>query len=392
MFEWFLKICSFRARIKDLAPTSEPSSRLPRANPKKIKLTTSQNNHSSSDSSRNSSPGMNQNRVLNPGGSPSLRRSLLLAAKAPQVPPSPTINRKSTLTQPTAASAAKSTPSKNTKVQPPKNTIPSKISVPYREKIALVKRAEIKTADMKKDNKKKVDNRPHSPFKYDSRSSSPRKSDSRLGSPIKTTWRSSSPLKSDSQARSLKQHANDHLPCNTSKSFDIKKQPTKPTVIRKNPSDSQILPRTNLITQQRMMKHAINLEKSKSSTMKINRTQVKSNNLTSNSVTSKKTKPTNKSLRVKQKSPSPVLSISPDNDNVRYSPEGIISPDTNQIQSCSSKVTSESTDMEGSVEKIQRSDSSQSNSENEFFIRKCPVMHRSDTFLKEEPTVIGKLK
>lgn len=48
-------------------------------------------------------------------GSPSLRRSLLLAARTPQVPPSPSTCRRSTLTQPTQSSAAKSAPSRNLK-------------------------------------------------------------------------------------------------------------------------------------------------------------------------------------------------------------------------------------------------------------------------------------
>lgn len=119
---------------------------------------------SSESSSRNSSPLATNRRAQgavdtknkasqNLGGSPSLRRSLLLAARAPQVPPSPSTVRKgskptvanlerptfletsaratnsntslttssstkrsrSTLTQPTAASAAKSTPARHTK-------------------------------------------------------------------------------------------------------------------------------------------------------------------------------------------------------------------------------------------------------------------------------------
>lgn len=395
---WLRLDSALRARIKDLTPTSEPTSRLPRANPKKIKTTNQQSNHSSSDSSRNSSPGMNQSRVLNSGGSPSLRRSLLLAAKAPQVPPSPTINRKSTLTQPTAASAAKSTPSKTAKVQPkvhpPKNTNPSKISVPNREKALSVKKTEIKTAVIKKENKKKVDNRSHSPLKIESRSSSPRKFDSRLSSPVKTAWRSSSPLKTDSRVASpKKQNPPSRLPNNNSstKINDVKKQPTKPTIIKKNPSDSQILPRTNLITQQRMMKHAVSLEKSKTSTMRINRTQMKPNN--TNNMFSRKIKTSNDPPQVKQKSSSPVISISPDNDEIRYSPEGIISPDANQIASHSSKVSSEATDIDEYNVKHERSDSgSQTNSENELFVRKYPAMQRSDTFLMEEPTIIGKLK
>lgn len=101
-----------------------PATRLPRATNTRLrkynqtrpnKQSTSSVAASSSDSSRNSSPGMNQTqlRMYTSTGSPSLRRSLLLAARAPQVPASPSINRRSTLTQPTQASAAKSAPSKN---------------------------------------------------------------------------------------------------------------------------------------------------------------------------------------------------------------------------------------------------------------------------------------
>lgn len=112
----FLSSSIFRTRIKELTPSLEPTSRLPRStnfrNKKHIlnqKPNVQSPALSSSDSSRNSSPGMNQqNRLNGTNGSPSLRRSLLLAAKAPQVPPSPSVYRRSTLTQPTAASAAKS--------------------------------------------------------------------------------------------------------------------------------------------------------------------------------------------------------------------------------------------------------------------------------------------
>lgn len=52
--------------------------------------------------------------MQNSNGSPSLRRSLLLAARAPQIPPSPTAYRRSsTLTQPTQSSAAKSIQTKS---------------------------------------------------------------------------------------------------------------------------------------------------------------------------------------------------------------------------------------------------------------------------------------
>ncbi|XP_022905702.1 BTB/POZ domain-containing protein 8 [Onthophagus taurus] len=86
---------ALRARVREAARPS----RLPRA--------------SSSDSSRTSSPATSRA----PAGSPSLRRSLLLAARAPQIPPSPSTTRRnnSSLTRPTQSSAAKSAPSKNIK-------------------------------------------------------------------------------------------------------------------------------------------------------------------------------------------------------------------------------------------------------------------------------------
>lgn len=103
-----------------------PTTRLPRATTAKLKkfVQTQSSKQaqqkaapSSSESSRNSSPGVNLTHSrLNPNvGSPSLRRSLLLAARAPQVPPSPSVLRRSTLTQPTQSSAAKSAPSRNLK-------------------------------------------------------------------------------------------------------------------------------------------------------------------------------------------------------------------------------------------------------------------------------------
>lgn len=109
----------FRNRIKELTPNADANSRLPRATPKTVKSPSNQKPSklnlpiSSSDSSRNSSPGIDQKgRLLSSAGTSSLRRSLLLAAKVPQVPPSPSVQRKSTLTQPTAASTARSVLSK----------------------------------------------------------------------------------------------------------------------------------------------------------------------------------------------------------------------------------------------------------------------------------------
>lgn len=67
-----------------------------------------------------------QARLYATTGSPSLRRSLLLAARTPQVPPSPSTNRRSTLTQPTQSSAAKSAPSRNLKQHVSKPTVEKK--------------------------------------------------------------------------------------------------------------------------------------------------------------------------------------------------------------------------------------------------------------------------
>ncbi|XP_018572131.1 uncharacterized protein LOC108911636 [Anoplophora glabripennis] len=215
---WLRLDTPLRTRIKELTPGIEPSSRLPRAAPLRTKktLTSKQNANSpmisSSDSSRNSSPGMNQHgRLHNSNGSPSLRRSLLLAAKAPQVPPSPSVHRRSTLTQPTAASAAKSTPSK-TKAAP-RNPPP---------KPAAINRPPMQSASQKQTPKRSAtvsrntsvgkreaplslprrpDSRSSSPLKSDSRTSSPRKLDSRVTSPIKGNIRSPSPMK-DSRSSS----------------------------------------------------------------------------------------------------------------------------------------------------------------------------------------------
>lgn len=132
-----------RSHIKELSrlPLDDPpSTRLPRATMTRLKKYTQtkpQQPISSSDSSRNSSPGINQTQgrlyTANTGGSPSLRRSLLLAARTPQVPPSPTTHRRSTLTQPTQSSAAKSAPSRNLKqnvAKPPVKTVSQTTSRP----------------------------------------------------------------------------------------------------------------------------------------------------------------------------------------------------------------------------------------------------------------------
>ncbi|XP_074028016.1 uncharacterized protein isoform X1 [Leptinotarsa decemlineata] len=217
---WLRLDTPLRTRIKELTPSMEPSSRLPRATPsaRKPSSTSKLNIHSpllsSSDSSRNSSPGINQQgRLHTSTASPSLRRSLLLAAKAPQVPPSPSTHRRSTLTQPTAASTAKSAASKTTtktqvrappkpiNVKPPVQTTVSK-PIPSRKPPVTISRNPSKG---KKEApltvvSKKTDSRASSPLKVDSRTSSPKKLDSRVTSPIKANIRSPSPLKDTSKS------------------------------------------------------------------------------------------------------------------------------------------------------------------------------------------------
>ncbi|XP_066251016.1 uncharacterized protein [Euwallacea similis] len=253
---WLRLDTVLRTRIKELTPSMEPQSRLPRATPLKnkkspVKVKTSAQSSlvSSSDSSRNSSPGLNQVRM--PGGSPSLRRSLLLAAKAPQVPPSPSINRRSTLTQPTAASQARAIASAPKHIKPfvplstrpppktaanayirpssrgsirsttsvPNNSRPSSSNVytssgnntrrtagDLKKKSTTVSR---NSSLGKKDvtssySQRKTDSRSNSPLKTDSRISSPRKFDSKVTSPVKATIRSPSPLKTGPKPQSPK--------------------------------------------------------------------------------------------------------------------------------------------------------------------------------------------
>ncbi|CAH1972854.1 unnamed protein product [Acanthoscelides obtectus] len=131
---WLRLDTALRSRIKELTPALEPASRLPRATPLRHKKPSPSSSLktgsapliSSSDSSRNSSPSTQYNQQAaigaartNGNAGTSLRRSLLLAAKAPQQDQAakPNIQPKrsssgSTLTQPTAASAAKSAAAK----------------------------------------------------------------------------------------------------------------------------------------------------------------------------------------------------------------------------------------------------------------------------------------
>lgn len=247
---WLRLDTVLRTRIKELTPSIEPQSRLPRATPQRSKKAVAQSPIiSSSDSSRNSSPGMNQGRL--PGGSPSLRRSLLLAAKAPQVPPSPSTNRRSTLTQPTAASAARSAAANAQRQvksaplvsnRPPPRTAANGNVRPAsggsvrststgssgarpssshgsmssstcanqkqaggskRGSSAVSRNPSIGKKDLQMTiSNRKPDSRCGSPLKSDSRTSSPRKLDSRVTSPIKANIRSPSPLKTDHKTQS----------------------------------------------------------------------------------------------------------------------------------------------------------------------------------------------
>ncbi|XP_076263480.1 uncharacterized protein LOC143198238 isoform X1 [Rhynchophorus ferrugineus] len=255
---WLRLDTVLRSRIKELTPSIEPQSRLPRATPQRTKKPMSQSPIiSSSDSSRNSSPGMNQGRL--PGGSPSLRRSLLLAAKtpqAPQVPPSPSTNRRSTLTQPTAASAARSAANAQRQIKsaplgsnrPPPRTaangnvrpsssgsirsssttgsssarpssshgsmtssFTSQRPLPNSKKGSSAVSRNPSLGKRDTISNRKPDSRSGSPLKADSRTSSPRKIDSRVTSPIKASLRSPSPLKTDGRSSSpRKLRSNEH--------------------------------------------------------------------------------------------------------------------------------------------------------------------------------------
>uniref|UniRef100_A0A1Y1M7L0 BTB domain-containing protein n=1 Tax=Photinus pyralis TaxID=7054 RepID=A0A1Y1M7L0_PHOPY len=112
---WMQLEPALRRRIRDLSAANLRRMKISSATQQsKVRLDLS----SSSDSSRNSSPAIkNTNRTQ--VQSPSLRRSLLIAARTPYMPPSPsTYRRTSTLTNPTQSSAAKST-SRNVPTQKP---------------------------------------------------------------------------------------------------------------------------------------------------------------------------------------------------------------------------------------------------------------------------------
>lgn len=113
----------------------------------------------------------------------------------------------STLTQPTAASAAKSAPSKNIKSAPrnpptkPANnnkTTPQPTSAkqtPSRKPVTVSRNSSTSKKESPLLNARRPDSRCSSPLKSDSRTSSPRKLDSRVTSPVISNVRSPSPMK-----------------------------------------------------------------------------------------------------------------------------------------------------------------------------------------------------
>ncbi|XP_060520217.1 BTB/POZ domain-containing protein 8 isoform X2 [Cylas formicarius] len=283
---WLRLDTALRTRIKELTPTSEPQSRLPRAMPirnKKLPITHSPM-ISSSDSSRNSSPATNQlGKTNNNSGSPSLRRSLLLAAKTPQVPPSPSANRKSTLTQPTAASAAKSASCRTVRTAPPSAVVQknspristngqirpssshgsmtsstySQKSVPSKRSSSSVSRnSSLGKKDMPSNlSFRRPESRSNSPLRPDSRTSSPRKHDSRVTSPIKasvaSTVRSASltPRTVKSAAATLKAKQSTTVTRNSPIVTKIDNRPKPPR--RQSSNEEQTKPSVTVPTLQR---------------------------------------------------------------------------------------------------------------------------------------------
>lgn len=229
----------FRSHIKELSrlPLDDPpSTRLPRATTlrsKKYTQTSKQQPHhsitvSSSDSSRNSSPGMNQtqSRLHASTGSPSLRRSLLLAARTPQVPPSPSTHRRSTLTQPTQSSAAKSAPSRNLKSAvekktPPVRKPPQQNVTVNRPVTATTNKRNVQAVPTTKNTQTALNKKPTPPLirKTDSRSNSPRlaktkeapKTQPKKADSVKTTQKSASPKKTEPPVRKTIQRSDTFL-------------------------------------------------------------------------------------------------------------------------------------------------------------------------------------
>ncbi|KAK5642514.1 hypothetical protein RI129_008681 [Pyrocoelia pectoralis] len=157
---WMQLEPSLRRRIRDLSAAT--LRKLKVSNPiqqSKIRLDSSNFLSSSSDSSRNSSPAIKNANRIQPH-SPSLRRSLLIAARTPYTPPSPsTCRRTSTLTNPTQSSAAKSTNKNipNQKFVPSKPT-PTKDNIPKRPSTVstLTQKPQLKKTTVTKDISRKT--------------------------------------------------------------------------------------------------------------------------------------------------------------------------------------------------------------------------------------------
>lgn len=240
MFFFLITNIIFRSHIKELSrlPLDDPpSTRLPRATTlrsKKYTQTSKQQPHhsitvSSSDSSRNSSPGMNQtqSRLHASTGSPSLRRSLLLAARTPQVPPSPSTHRRSTLTQPTQSSAAKSAPSRNLKSAVEKKTPPVRKAPQQQQQsvrpvsAATTNKRNVQAVPTTKNTQVALNKKPTPPLirKTDSRSNSPRlakpketpKIQPKRTDSMKTTQKRASPKKTEPPVRKTIQRSDTFL-------------------------------------------------------------------------------------------------------------------------------------------------------------------------------------
>lgn len=114
---WMQLDPSLRRRIRDLSASTIKKTQ--------TRVDSSKLASSSSDSSRNSSPAIKNAQQVQ-GHSPSLRRSLLIAARSANTPSSPsTFRRSSTLTKPTQSSAAKNTVKAQSSPGSTKNVIKS---------------------------------------------------------------------------------------------------------------------------------------------------------------------------------------------------------------------------------------------------------------------------
>lgn len=314
-----------RSRILELKPGSPSSnSKLPRLKKDRVPQQRWLGG-GSSDIIRSLGPSTtDQNQRPNSGDAPSLRRSLLLAAREPQVPPSPTVHRKSTLTQSTQSSAAKSVAANSTK----------KVNNKVTGKDPLKKKVFQPQNDLIK-----KDVRPRSPMK--SKDVAVRQKveiSSRLSSPIKSAP-GSSPTKSISSRASSPRICRDTSKSSVSSISTTSQRPSSEPKSRQTTQTKQIMPRMNAISRERMLKNCASLQKSNSTTLskqgKVSGFPVSKTRSTTN-VIKKQNSLENKKENVQNKSK-------------------LVS--TKTIQST----------------------------------KKQSQMQRSDTFLKDEPTVIGKL-